>query len=1058
MSYFIKLKTKRTCSIMKIRTILLSSLLIFGFLANAQRSPQDSWYLDRQIPLTGLPGLNSPYGIDFSDNGDLYVVDHGNDRISKWNSDGDFIKAWGGYGSADGQLNNPRDLAIGGGRIYVVEQSNHRVQVFDMDGNFLMKWGSYGSEDGKFNNPLAIELTMNGNQVNEVFVSEWDNHRVQVFDANGTHLRNIGTGSYGGGDNQFGHASGIYVDGNLLFASSRSYNKIKVFDINGTYLRSMGTSGRPFHIDGYGNRIAVTMGDHHKVQVFDKNGTLLHTIGTSANNENGNFYHNFGVAYNPNGTLHVSGKQYHRIQSFDHNGSYVNTIGSYGTSNIDPYDFAITDEGTYLVADIHDDRVLEFDENGTTLKIIATRGNLDGQVNDPRSVTIHQNKIFVSDGANHRVQAFDRNGTYLFKIGGVGSGSGNGQFNQPYGLLISPLNNEIYVADRYNHRIQVFDLNGSFLRKFGSQGNLEGQFNQPLDLELNDDGSLCVLSHANNRLINVTSSGEYLSHWNTSGGSLHVANLNNGLTGITWGSYIGVYESNGFRVRHWNKSGGHASSIMGLNDGSIVLLNRDHDEFAIYKQTFRTVRPSNSKEIPLPEIISVKQLENSNYLEISYRINDADSTHVEAAMLGFVDGGEDFSKLIVPKTFIGSIQGKLDNNVSTNQTHSVVWDAAADWNVGFGEIEMAVLAKDDRDLLNLHFLSIPISETNASNLVINRSPLTDSDLLPLWYWQLAKQNQNLIQDSSDNSIKKSIDMGTFDTQFLPTSITSLVLWMDANDSSTITESNGIISAWADKSGNERNATAGAGTPEISLEGGPNGMPFIKFRRASGEDYLNVGGEGMIARHMFYVCRSPTERWNYYGGILGHQNGRGSNYLFENNNFTYHSNRYPQAVYKNGTQLFQNTGFNMSPLTNFMILEIVVDDTSLSARTNYKIGRNDGYSLDFDVTEILAFNEVLTQDRIPVLQYLSNKTNISLGGIVLAKNAATTDEGREFLLDLMGLREATSDEVTQAKEGPVPGTTTQDEPTFKVGPNERPVKVNEYGFDTGSSTGFWVVPK
>ena len=30
------------------------------------------------------------------------------------------------------------------------------------------------------------------------------------------------------------------------------------------------------------------------------------------------------------------------------------------------------------------------------------------------------------------------------------------------------------------------------------------------------------------------------------------------------------------------------------------------------------------------------------------------------------------------------------------------------------------------------------------------------------------------------------------------------------------------------------------------------------------------------------------------------------------------------------------------------------------RTNYKIGRNDGYSLDFDVTEILAFNEVLME--------------------------------------------------------------------------------------------------
>ena len=1041
---------------MKIRTFILSLPITLCFLLHAQRSPQDSWYLDRQIPLSGIPGLNSPHGIDFSENGDLYVVDHGNDRITRWSSNGDFINGWGRNGTGDGQLNNPRDLVIGGGKIYVADQSNHRIQVFDMDGNFLFKWGSNGGEDGKFRNPHGITLTMNGNEVNEVFVSEWDNHRVQVFDANGTHLRNIGIGSYGGSDNQFGYASGVYVDGNLLFASSRNYNKIKVFDINGTYLRSMNTSGHPYHIDGYGNRIAVTMGDHHKVQVFDKNGTLLHTIGTSASYEDGKFYHNFGLAYNPGGTLHVSGRQSHRVQSFDHNGSYLNTIGSYGTRNVDPYDFAITEEGTYLVADIDGDRVLEFDENGTAGRTISAKGNLDGEVNDPRAVAIHQNKIYIADGSNHRVQVFDRNGTFLFKFGS--SGTGNGQFNQPYGLLISPSTNEVYVADRYNHRIQVFDMNGNYVRKFGSQGNLEGQFNQPVGLDFNDDGSLCILSHANNRLINVSTSGQYLSHWNTNGGSMHVANLNNGLTGITWGSYIGAYEENGFRVKYWNKNGGTYSSIKGLRDGSILLLNRNRDEFAFYKQTFRTIRPPISKEIPLPEVISVNQVEGSNYLEITYRINDADSSHVEAALLGFVDGGSDFSKIVVPKTFIGSVQGKLDNNVTTNQIHTVTWNAEADWSVGFGEIEMAVLAKDDRDLLNLHFLSLPMSDSNSTELVINRSPLTDNDLLPLWYWQVAKGNENLILDASDNSIKVPFEMETHDPQFLPSSIDSLVFWVDANDSATITQSNGVISKWADKSGNERNATLGGGSPEFAVGDGPNGLPFIKFRRASGEDFLNVGGTGMIARHMFYICRSPTERWNYYGGILGHQNGRGSNYLFEINNFTYHSNRYPQAVYKNGTDLMQNTGFNMSPLTNFMILEVVVDNSSLNLRTNYKIGRNDGYSLDFDVVEILAFNDVLNNERIPVLQYLSHKTNIALGGRVLARNTATTTQGRTFLLDLMDLREATSDEVTLAKEGSVQGTTNKFTPTFKVGPDERPNRVNEYGFDTANSSGFWVVPK
>ena len=148
---------------------------------------------------------------------------------------------------------------------------------------------------------------------------------------------------------------------------------------------------------------------------------------------------------------------------------------------------------------------------------------------------------------------------------------------------------------------------------------------------------------------------------------------------------------------------------------------------------------------------------------------------------------------------------------------------------------------------------------------------------------------------------------------------------------------------------------------------------------------------------------------------------------------------------------------MSPLTNFMILEIVVDDSSLNTRTNYKIGRNDGYSLDFDVTEILAFNEVLVGERIPVLQYLSEKTNIPLGGMTLARNLATTAEGRVFLLNQMGLREATSEEVTQAKEGSISGTVNQFTPTFRVGPDERPNRVNEYGFDSASSNGFWVVP-
>ena len=77
---------------------------------------------------------------------------------------------------------------------------------------------------------------------------------------------------------------------------------------------------------------------------------------------------------------------------------------------------------------------------------------------------------------------------------------------------------------------------------------------------------------------------------------------------------------------------------------------------------------------------------------------------------------------------------------------------------------------------------------------------------------------------------------------------------------------------------------------------------------------------------------------------------------------------------------------------------------------------------------------------------------------LAVNSITSFQGREYLFDKMNLREATTAELTRAKEAATPGSTNTFTPDFQVGPGERPVKVNEYGFDTGATSGYWVVPK
>lgn len=71
---------------------------------------------------------------------------------------------------------------------------------------------------------------------------------------------------------------------------------------------------------------------------------------------------------------------------------------------------------------------------------------------------------YISDGyINSRVAKIDKNGNWL-KSWGV-PGKGPGQFNTPHTIAIDA-QNRIYVGDRGNRRIQVFDTEGKFIRQF----------------------------------------------------------------------------------------------------------------------------------------------------------------------------------------------------------------------------------------------------------------------------------------------------------------------------------------------------------------------------------------------------------------------------------------------------------------------------------------------------------------------------------------------------------------------------------------------------------------
>jgi len=86
--------------------------------------------------------FNSPTGITFTPNGDIFVADgYGNSRIVRFDKTGRFVKAWGSLGIEPGQFSIPHAIVSDSkGRLYVADRNNVRIQVFDAEGKLLDVW------------------------------------------------------------------------------------------------------------------------------------------------------------------------------------------------------------------------------------------------------------------------------------------------------------------------------------------------------------------------------------------------------------------------------------------------------------------------------------------------------------------------------------------------------------------------------------------------------------------------------------------------------------------------------------------------------------------------------------------------------------------------------------------------------------------------------------------------------------------------------------------------------------------------------------------------------
>jgi hypothetical protein len=154
---------------------------------NSRVSLLDSSMNIKQDTLGGSFPLTSDgvRGVAVDSTNNIYVVDaaaQGGAVVKKYDESGTrLLMKFGSIGGIEpGYFNNPTDLAIDNrnGDIYVVDSGNNRIQKFDSQGNYLSPdIGSFGSANGTFNTPWSVAIDNKG----FIYVSDTKNKRIQKF-------------------------------------------------------------------------------------------------------------------------------------------------------------------------------------------------------------------------------------------------------------------------------------------------------------------------------------------------------------------------------------------------------------------------------------------------------------------------------------------------------------------------------------------------------------------------------------------------------------------------------------------------------------------------------------------------------------------------------------------------------------------------------------------------------------------------------------------------------------------------------------------------------------
>ena len=266
------------------------------------------------LPTTG-GGRPAPRAVFIADDGERFVLDSVG-RVLVYGPDAQLRRQWWMPEHSVGRPEGIRKTADG--RIYVADTHYHRVVEFDLAGRVTHTFGTRGEEPGQFEYPVAVELDDAG----FLYVAEYGgNDRVQKFTRDGTPV--LSFGRPGTGPGEFQRASGLAwrrEDGRgVVYVSDAVNQRVHRFGDDGEYLGEVGPGlplAFPYDLaSAPGGLMAAPNYGDGTVTVFDTGGRVHQTFGGLGRSP-GQLWTPWGVAVGDDGTVLVADTGNRRLVEF----------------------------------------------------------------------------------------------------------------------------------------------------------------------------------------------------------------------------------------------------------------------------------------------------------------------------------------------------------------------------------------------------------------------------------------------------------------------------------------------------------------------------------------------------------------------------------------------------------------------------------------------------------------------------------------------------------------------------------------------------------------------